>query len=539
MNIRWKLLAFGFMSIATALVIDGTSAWSVGNLDRAMARSAAMTTALHRHMDADRMRDALRADVLALVLATERNDAAEMGQIEADVRDHGKRFHDALAQAEAVAPDAEVRQQVAAVRPMTEGYVQSVESLVGDVRRDPRAARDRLPEFLKSFAALEKPMREISEKMERYSKAAEEQGHATARLSNAALLAGLLVAVIAVVAASPFVTRTITGPLGQAVEVADAIARGDLSTPVSVRSRDETGLLLGAMDTMQSKLARMLGSLRRNAEQVNAVANGLSHSAAGLAKSTHQQSDAAASVAAAVEQITVSIGQVAERSREAQEISTQSGALSATGDRLIQGLVQDMASIQASVMRSAKVIQSLGEQSQHIREIVRVIKDIADQTNLLALNAAIEAARAGEQGRGFAVVADEVRKLADRTSQSTQEISTMIESIERSVQAAVGGMEEGVGLVDRGTGRAQEAGKAITEINGGVQRVLDAVRDISSAIQEQSTASTDIARGVERMAQMCEENDAAASASAKTAHELDALARSLQDTTAGFKIGDR
>ncbi|OFZ96604.1 MAG: hypothetical protein A2Z44_06840 [Betaproteobacteria bacterium RBG_19FT_COMBO_58_11] len=234
--------------------------------------------------------------------------------------------------------------------------------------------------------------------------------------------------------------------------------------------------------------------------------------------------------------MTVSIDQVAEHARDAQNISQSSSELSTRGSDVILKVVEDMRGIAETVHESSAIIEGLGQQSDHIYSIVQAIKEIADQTNLLALNAAIEAARAGEQGRGFAVVADEVRKLAERTTRSTEEIATMIQKIQGGTKQAVASMGVGVERVNQGVSLAGQAGDAIRQIQTGAQRVGVAVTDISSAIKEQSIASAEIARNVEHVAQMSDENHAATQDNAKTALNLEELAMSLQGAVEKFKV---
>jgi methyl-accepting chemotaxis protein len=241
-------------------------------------------------------------------------------------------------------------------------------------------------------------------------------------------------------------------------------------------------------------------------------------------------------MAASVEEMTVSIDQISDHAHEAQEISGNSNDLSIRGSEVILNVVQEMKRIAENVHQSSAIIEELGQQSDQIHSIVQVIKEIADQTNLLALNAAIEAARAGEQGRGFAVVADEVRKLAERTTRSTEEIAAMIGKIQDGSQQAVASMGVGVNCVNEGVILAGQADGAIRQIQGGSQQVGVAIADITSAIKEQTVASSEIAQLVERVAQMSDENSTAIQNSSAVAQDLQNLAIGLKNSVEKFRI---
>ena len=254
-----------------------------------------------------------------------------------------------------------------------------------------------------------------------------------------------------------------------------------------------------------------------------------------VAGNAGRQSEAASAMASAVEEMTVSIDQVADHSGEARDISSSNNQLATRGSEVILSVVQDMHSIADTVHQSSQIITDLGQQSDQIASIVLAIKEIADQTNLLALNAAIEAARAGEQGRGFSVVADEVRKLAERTAVATQQINTMIHNIQNGTRDAVASMQVGVERVNQGVNLANQAGDAIRQIQSGALQIGTAVADISAALKEQSIASTDISRHVEQVAQMTDENNAAANSNASTARNLEQLAGDLQRAVEQFR----
>jgi methyl-accepting chemotaxis protein len=242
-------------------------------------------------------------------------------------------------------------------------------------------------------------------------------------------------------------------------------------------------------------------------------------------------------MAAAVEQMTVGVDNIAQNSQTANNLSRRAGELSADGGQVVGTVVREIKLIADAVNQSAAIIDDLGQQSEKISAIVNVIKEIADQTNLLALNAAIEAARAGESGRGFAVVADEVRKLAERTSKSTQEISSMIGAIQSGTQNAVSSMNSGVSRVNNGVTLATQAGESIREIESNARQVVDTVADITSSLREQSVASTEIAKNVERIAQMAEENSLAVAENASTANQLERLSESLEAEVRRFRLG--
>jgi methyl-accepting chemotaxis protein len=350
-------------------------------------------------------------------------------------------------------------------------------------------------------------------------------------LAAAAILATLLAAFKLI----GQILGQIGGEPTDAVQVAHAIAAGDLTMEVHVQSGDRDSML-AAIREMQAKLREVVMSIQTEVHSVSSTAGQLSTSAQQVAESSRQQAEAASSMAAAVEEMTVSINHVSERSEEASRISSHSGDLSQSGADVIHGVAAEMQNIEGSVKSSSVIIGALEKQSGQITEIVNVIREIADQTNLLALNAAIEAARAGEQGRGFAVVADEVRKLAERTSSSTQEIAEMVQEIQNGTRSAVASMESGVEQAGIGVDLANKAGDSILGIRSEAVRVVEVVADITNALREQAVASGDIARNVEHIAQMAEENSAAVAETAGAAHDLGDMATKLQSLVDRFRI---
>ncbi len=329
---------------------------------------------------------------------------------------------------------------------------------------------------------------------------------------------------------------SITNPLS---DIQNAISRiqstRDLSQRVEIVRHDEIGNIAGYFNQMVGDFQKIIHQVIDGVHEVKKSSALLNEVSSKVLTSSKSQSDAATSMATATEEMLTSIQQVAENSRHTFDIAQQSGQLSSQGEQTVNDAATEMNKIADAVNLSSMSILKLGEESKQISEIVKTIKEIADQTNLLALNAAIEAARAGEHGRGFAVVADEVRKLAERTSKSTLEISSMIEKIQGETTDAVTGMQEGNERVKGGVEKAQQAGQSMSKIRAGAEQVLVSVNEITAALGEQSSAGSQVAQGVESIAQMADANCIAVTEIAETAERLANLASSLQESIEQFK----
>ena len=352
------------------------------------------------------------------------------------------------------------------------------------------------------------------------------------------LLLGSTVLLILLIVASLWwmIRRWIAQPLDGAVEIAHRIAAGDFTQHIEARGHDEIGRLLQAFAAMQAQLRQLMQQIREAADRVAASTGQLKASASDVAGSSQEQSDAITSMASSVEQMSSSIMQIADNAGQAEQIAQESVTRARESTRIIDNAVEAMGRIADTVRETADTVETLGEHSESISSIAGTIREIADQTNLLALNAAIEAARAGEQGRGFAVVADEVRKLAERTAHSTHEISELISAIQAGTRAAVNKMNQGVAEVGQGVELAATATESIQALHQGAESVSRAVAGINDAIREQSAASHSVASAVEQIAGQVERNSTEARNTASAADDLQSLAGQLHSNVGRFRV---
>jgi methyl-accepting chemotaxis protein len=333
------------------------------------------------------------------------------------------------------------------------------------------------------------------------------------------------------------VRRVVTRPLDELQHFCSEVEqRRDLTLNLDVRSEDEVGQTVGAVQRLMQTLRSAFGEILARIEDLDAAARQLSSAARDTAANSGKASDAASDMAASVEELSVGISQISDSAGEAAKLSHAAGEDSRNGGAIILRATSEMSAIAGTMQATSAALGALGEESKHISGIVAVIKDVAEQTNLLALNAAIEAARAGEQGRGFAVVADEVRKLAERTTKATDEIARMTGAIDTRTREAVQAMTEAMGQVEEGAALATEAGTAINGIQSGAERVVAVVRQITESLAEASGASQNMANMTEKVALVAEESNHAAQQSRHSAEDVVRLGEEVRATVGQFRI---
>ena len=357
-------------------------------------------------------------------------------------------------------------------------------------------------------------------------------------ISSGALALGGL-AFITVVVILLFNT-IVNKPLKATVDLLKDVAEGDgdLTQRLVITSEDEVGEVSKWFNIFVDKIHDLILQVKTNASQLSSAVTEIASSAEQSKSGAESQTSKTTEMATSVEQMTSTIMESSQNAASAAESAKKASTAANTGGSVVAETIEGMKAIAKSVTESAKTIGELGKRSEEIGEIISVIDDIADQTNLLALNAAIEAARAGEQGRGFAVVADEVRKLAERTTKATTEIATMIKEIQQTTAEAVTSMEEGTKQVEAGTELAGKAGDSLEEIVGVVNEVVSVIEQIATAANEQSAASEEISTNVGSVATIAQQSAQGADQMASAAEQLNRQSEELSNLVGQFKLNE-
>ncbi|MQY52174.1 methyl-accepting chemotaxis protein [Rhodocyclus tenuis] len=354
------------------------------------------------------------------------------------------------------------------------------------------------------------------------------------RLTVILSIAGVLLLVIAgfgfVVARG--VLRQVGGEPSLAIDVMSRVAGGDLSGTLPPAPK---GSLMDSMANMVTALRHMVAEITQSAVRLAGDAERISGASNEVSTAVHAQSDATQSMAAAIEEMTVSVQQISGSAHGTEEESSRSAELAEEGVQRIHAASHEIDGIASSVTAASERIRQLEQRAAQISTVAGVIKEIAGQTNLLALNAAIEAARAGEQGRGFAVVADEVRKLAERTSLATVEIEEMLVGVQSDTGDVVGVMDAALPQVEAGVRAADGAADSLQKIKESAHATLARIREVASATKEQGIASESIAQRIEQISQMAEETNASMRTTAETAADLERLAADLNQLVSRFR----
>lgn len=529
MTIKLRLTALVSIALLALFAVGGLGLYGLKEIDRAVVRVTTHETP--RLIDAKEF--AARYQELRGIIFRHIADPepARKRQLDQQLAERSRELDADVARAIAAADSPEVAAALEEFRKTVNAYLVVCETALARSRQNQTEAAMELAvsPFIEDAAVL------TSQLLEQLSTDAQAGLDATQKASAEAydgafsLLSGIVLLALVVMLGFGFALgRSIMQPLQAMRRTVMAIGEQlDLTQRVEVRSGDEIGQTVQAFNAMVDALQRSFNTLAQSAGQVGGAAAGLRTNANSFSSSSSTQAEAATQMAAGVEEMTVSISHVAERAEDAAQLSTQAGNRAAEGISVMQATIDDLGAIAEQVTGTAASVDHLQGETARISTVTSVISDVAAQTNLLALNAAIEAARAGEQGRGFAVVADEVRKLAARTAESASEITGIVEAIEQGASDVVARMQHAVSTVQHSAERAREAGVAVQSIRDASAQTVAMASEISYAIREQSAASNLIAVQVETIASMTENNTSMANQTACEADQLHQLSERM------------
>ncbi|WP_269532218.1 methyl-accepting chemotaxis protein [Chitinimonas sp. BJYL2] len=359
--------------------------------------------------------------------------------------------------------------------------------------------------------------------------------------ANAIVTVSVIVGLLSLILMAVLLTLAIsqaTRPLLKLAETMEELSQGqgDLTRRLSADGKDEIARISRAFNAFVGRIQELVADIKTQSDHLDNASEALSATTESISQRSRQQSDASSSTAAAIEEVTVSIGHVADHARSADVGAREAAELTGSANARIDAMAREISAVNDTMVHVRDLVQRLDNRTREIDAVATVIKEIAGQTNLLALNAAIEAARAGEQGRGFAVVADEVRKLAERTSQATIEIAQMLESIQQEGTEAVAGVDKAAQRVDQGVALSHEAAEAVAGVHARIVTLRNQATEIAGAMAAQSSASTDIARHVESISAMAQENDQTVHTAQLSVRQLREQAALLHQQVARFRI---
>lgn len=458
---------------------------------------------------------------------------ARIGEMKKDIKEEIEEF-DKASQSE------DIKKESAILHSELESFYKIGDTILGFVAKGDYAGalKEMDANCFKSAKGIEEAVNKLNAMKIKQAKETSEANHSAFKTGMFTSIAMIVISAIICILFAILIVRSITQPMKKMTEMIKDIAQGegDLTKRLDDSGKDEIAEVCRWFNTFVGKLHGIIGKISDTTNQVASASAQLHTTSEQMAAGAEQAVAQCSTVATAAEEMSATSGNIAQNCQSAADGSQQASGAAVNGAQVVDETIKVMKNITDKVTQSAKAVESLGERSDQIGAIVGTIEDIADQTNLLALNAAIEAARAGEQGRGFAVVADEVRALAERTTKATKEISDMIKAIQKETKSTVTAMEEGVAEVKTGGEKAAESGKALESIQDQVNAVTAQIHQVATAAEEQTATTTEISGNMQQITSVIGQTSRGAQESASAANQLSSLADDLRKIVGQFKL---
>ena len=540
MSIPKQLLLASIICSALAIIIFVFSYRGLDRAESSLRTVVANSTVLKNHQQADMMHEGLRAEVMRALLVAKDNSGMQEA-VKRATHENAAEFRKMIAENRKLLGDGPIKSKLSATEQEMEKYITIAQSLVAQAFNDHAGALRQMDAFDKSFTHLEEKMSGISEFVEDENLKAQKTGTEAATAAMKTIVTVSVISIAILLLVSFIVSRNITAMLEKirrlGVTVAAASAEGNLTARVEAGGNDEAGILAGHLNKILANFHTAMQEIRDASERLVNVSSEVASVSRDTSTGVKRQQSETEQVATAVTEMAMTVQEIARNSVQAAQAAIQGNEEASKGRRIVAEAIDSMDVLSQQVDRTVEVLQKLKTDSNNIGAVLDVIRSIAEQTNLLALNAAIEAARAGEQGRGFAVVADEVRTLAQRTQQSTREIQEMIQRLQTGVGEVASTMEQGQQQTRTTVEKVSEAGGSLQSITASVGVITDMSTQIATATEEQSKVAEDVNRNIANISNVAEQTATAAQRAAQATEEIAGLSRKLRALVQRFKLG--
>jgi len=535
-SIKNKLIGLTLLGLLVTAIVGIYCYNGIQQLNTAMNNIVVSSAILRNHMYADMLHDTLNSDVNAGLLAAENIGGTDVASVEKELQEHSALFVESLNKNDKLITDPKTRLALSKTLPALHNYIASAQKIVQTAKTDRQAAINMMDDFHKAFTALEVEMESLTELIEADVALTQKTAAAEKDTTTTILLIISALGTLAMIFISIMIIKNITAPLENLVHVSERVSSGDLTMRIDTARQDELGQLARAMEKMRANLVSVISQISSTTTRLSLSVEEILGVTREVSSHMQEQRAETEQVATAMNEMTATVHEVSRNilatATSAQQASTETDM----GGKIVQEAVQSITVLANQIGDASEIINRVEHNSHNISSVLDVIKSIAEQTNLLALNAAIEAARAGEQGRGFAVVADEVRTLASRTQQSTGEINEMITQLQQGSKSSVEAMNrscEQAGLV---VAKAENAGRSLMTIASTVSKISELSAQIATAAEEQTAVSEEINRNVVHINQAAIYTADGTQKTTDTVNELEKITIALQQLVKQFKV---